>query len=476
MAELLRIGAGFLCQDHKGDLADDLLHMIPRAREGDVCLLDLGDAAWPIGINILDRSGSGAPRDATVLADQAQSLFARFDPHWEGALGMQEFARNGLLALALGETTPTLLSLQRFYRSARYREQVCARLGPENRLVRDFWLEQFPQLSEQQRHSLQPLLRRLGIFLMHPLVRNVVAQPGGALDLRRLMDAGHILVAKIPVEQLGEQAGQFVSTLLLSSIVLAVLSRQGLPEQAIRDWPLIVDEFQVAAASGDAASIETMISRFRSFGAGPIFAHQSLSQLAGAGGLAEQLLANIQNRVVLGAKGGDAALWARQWRGQVAESDLLGLRRRENGYAELVVNEQESKVFSLTPLPLWPPPADPAPPYKGAGWQAVRAPVGGRLDAWLDERIAYVERLAAEHGEAAALEALVAAPAGAWQAYLQRTAAHRSAQRAYILANPGCVPSKAERIGWLSRLRYARPRLEVAAAIECTLNALPGDA
>jgi hypothetical protein len=40
-----------------------------------------------------------------------------------------------------------------------------------------------------------------------------------------------------------------------------------------------------------------------------------------------------------------------------------------------------------------------------------------------------------------------------------RWAAIARVQRQYILDHPGCIPERNERVRWLSRLGYARPRL-----------------
>jgi hypothetical protein len=46
-----------------------------------------------------------------------------------------------------------------------------------------------------------------------------------------------------------------------------------------------------------------------------------------------------------------------------------------------------------------------------------------------------------------------------WSLLCERWCAISAAQRQYILNHPGCIPDRDERVRWLSRLGYARPRL-----------------
>ncbi len=60
--------------------------------------------------------------------------------------------------------------------------------------------------------------------------------------------------------------------------------------------------------------------------------------------------------------------------------------------------------------------------------------------------------------------------------YRERRAAHRVAQRAFLVANPGAIPDSRLRIIWLSRLLLAEPALDVAAYVDRTVRDLAGSA
>jgi hypothetical protein len=99
--------------------------------------------------------------------------------------------------------------------------------------------------------------------------------------------------------------------------------------------------------------------------------------------------------------------------------------------------------------------------------------------AWPDDAQAHLR--AAEQLDAQArawertpLQLLCAAPPPLFARYRERRAAHRAAQRAFILAHPGVIPDPRLRITWLSRLLLAEPALDVAAYVDRTVRDLAG--
>jgi len=72
------------------------------------------------------------------------------------------------------------------------------------------------------------------------------------------------------------------------------------------------------------------------------------------------------------------------------------------------------------------------------------------------------------------LQLLRAAPPMLFDRCRERRAAHRAAQRAFLVANPGAIPDPRHRIIWLSRLLLAEPALDVAAYVDRTVRDLAG--
>ena len=537
LSEVLRIGAGASVTDFKADLVSDILQgMIPRDREQHTRLIDLQDTAWPVAINPLHQPRAA---DRGTVADSVLTLISRFDPTFAQGVGMQEFARNAILALLeAGEEapelgTPDLLKVHRFMRSEDWRLPL-VEAHVHDALVREFWLEDFPRRGEAQRNSVDALVRRLGIFLMQPVIRNVVCRPQTTLDYRQAMDQGHIVLASLPVEVIGNGIGGFAALMLQELLNTAAFSRaaDNVPVENRAFFLNLIDEFQQAVQSSDPQAVATQISKMRAMGVGNVYLYQASAQIPAD--LREQIESTVANAICLGALGGDVPNLLRRWGKDLQEADLMVMRRRHDIYMQLQVNEARTPPFRATAVPLFdPPPQPPLPRAPGEDWQAVRAAATEPWHGWMDERIdgitayereattarddaikhrAYASALrrgeleraaeqrdswersrgawpedAQEHLRAAEkldaqakawertpLQLLRAAPPRLFALYRERRAEHREAQRRFILQNPGAIPDARLRITWLSRLHLAEPALDVAAYVDRTVRELAG--
>ena len=537
LSEVWRIGAGASVTDFKADLVTDLLGgMIPHDREQHTLVIDLADTAWPVAINPLHQ-----PRAASrgMIADSILTLISRFDPSFSEGVRMQEFLRNAVLAVleasehARELPTPDLLKVHRFMRSERYRRPL-VEAYVQDALVREFWLEDFPNRSQAERAGIDPLIRRLGIFLMNPVIRNVVCRPHTTLDYRQAMDEGHIVLASLPVETIGNGIGSFAALMLQELLNTAAFSRAAdhVPVESRAFFLNLIDEFQQAVQSSDPAAVATQISKMRAMGVGNVYLYQASAQIPPE--LREQIESTVANAVCLGALGGDVPNLLRRWGTYLDEADLMGMRRRQDIYMQVQVNEERTPPFRAIAVGLFPPP--PRPPLPRAPrqeWQAVRATATEPWHTWMDERIdgimAYEREATAARDEAikhrayanalrrgdlhqaadqrdswersradwpadaqahlreaeqldaqarawerTPLQLLRAAPPMLFDLYRERRAAHRAAQRAFLVANPGAIPDPRLRIIWLSRLLLAEPALDVAAYVDRTVRDLAG--
>lgn len=535
LSEVFRIGAGVSVTDFKADLVTDILNgMIPRAKEPHTLVIDLADTAWPVAINPLHQPRAA---DRSMIADSLLTLIGRFDPTFAEGVGMQEFARNAVLALLeaaesapqLG--TPDLLKVHRFMRSEEWRIPL-VEAYVHDPLVREFWLDDFPQRAERQKTSVDALVRRLGIFLMQPVIRNVVCRPQTTLDYRTAMDEGHIILASLPVETIGNQIGGFAALMLQELLNNAAFSRSAdnIPVENRAFFLNLIDEFQQAVQSSDPAAVATQISKMRAMGVGNVYLYQASAQIPAD--LREQIESTVANAVCLGALGGDMPNLLRRWGTYLQEADLMGMRRRHDIYMQLQVNEARTPPFRAIAVPLFDLPKEPPlPKTLPTEWQKIRAAATEPWHGWMDERIdgimafeceatgardeaikhrSYANSLrrgdlqhaaeqrdswgrsrvawsndAQEHlmkadeldaqakaWERTPLQLLRAAPPALFAMYRQRRAEHRHAQRAFIIANPGVIPDPRLRITWESRLLLAEPAVDVAAYVDRTVREL----
>ncbi|MFV9507360.1 MAG: type IV secretory system conjugative DNA transfer family protein [Oscillochloridaceae bacterium umkhey_bin13] len=322
-----------------------------------------------------------------------------------------------------------------------------------------FWQITFPQIGEMQRTSLDALLRRFDNLLTTETTRYLLTQPRSTMDFRRAMDEGLIVLMPMPDMTLGGMAN-LIGMLMFQAIVRAAFGRAG-SDQTRLTCPLIADEFQVFIGTGDVADLRTALTRLRSLGIAGIYAHQSLIQL---GELRDEMLINAASRVMLQTMEPDASIYAKQYAvSGLSAADIAGQDPHEHQYLTLRCAGQSTGVCSVVPLP-WPEAEPPQVlPAPSRAWQAILPPVVEPADEVLVALI-YGFDTAVDHATRAAMVAdLAQMPEAEWVYLCARWDTIRAAQRAHLLAHPGCIPDQMERQRWLSRLWAATPRLLAAA-------------
>ena len=75
-------GEGVVVIDPHGDLAEDILDAIPRARINDVCYLNAGEAEYPVGFNPATRI---APERQALAASASSPHSSTSGPTADGA-------------------------------------------------------------------------------------------------------------------------------------------------------------------------------------------------------------------------------------------------------------------------------------------------------------------------------------------------------------------------------------------------------
>jgi hypothetical protein len=78
----------------------------------------------------------------------------------------------------------------------RYGAMLTARL--QDPLVRAFWQQEFARWKPAFRaEAIAPIQNKVGQFLASPVLRAIVGQAKGTLDLRRIMDDGRVLIVNL---------------------------------------------------------------------------------------------------------------------------------------------------------------------------------------------------------------------------------------------------------------------------------------
>ncbi|HEU4325407.1 MAG TPA: hypothetical protein VFS21_19845 [Roseiflexaceae bacterium] len=468
--QLLNGRIGFFALDCKGlDLINDTIPLIPLELEGKVAIFDLdgmhvnGDHLIPAMNLLAPEFGQSLGITPDVQASAILNFFAALDPYFEQSPAMQNFAKMALLALIEGEPRATMQHVQRFLEDESYRATVCASIA--NDQVRDFWLSRFPEMTSTEKGPLTALKRRLDLLLAYPALAAMTVAPRCSINLRELMDTGGILLAGMSAKD-GEVV-KIGATLLVVQAIMAGLSRTNVSGvenaegfvDARPDYHLFVDEAHMIL-NGNGSLARALLSQLRAMRLGIVVVNQVMGQFG------DQLLSDlrgVQYRVILGAEMEDATQYASDYK-------ALGLTKEDFLYMEKHKHQRLKflgidRLFSARMLGRVMRREEPAPGRVYANWRTILAPARSEEERRLDEAIRWFREVYALNPNAAIrrLGQLCLADPDAYTLYCDRTRAHRLAQRAFILRNPGAIPDKALRVRTLSALWVGVPSLETRA-------------
>lgn len=309
-------GRGVGVVDPHGDLVDEVLGRIPRARRDDVILLDPSDPSWSVGWNIL---GANSEIEKELLASDLVAVFKRLSTSWGDQ--MSAVLGNAVLAFLESKKGGTLSELRKFLLDETFRLAFLATVEDDH--VVSFWKEEFPLLAGKKPQA--PILTRLDTFLRSRLVRSVVTERDKALDFREILDGGKIFLAKLSQGAIGEENAALLGSLIVSKFHQTALSRQDTARTDRRPFFLFLDEFHELATP----SMASLFSGVRKYNLGLCVAHQDLYQLhANAPEVERAVLTNAYTRVVFRAADEDARKLEREF-GDFAREDFAGLERGE---------------------------------------------------------------------------------------------------------------------------------------------------
>lgn len=269
LSDLAR-GRGFALLDPHGDLAEQVADCIPRSRFNDVAYVDPSDPTHCVGFNPLHN----VPPDRRPLV--AAHVVATFSHIWNLSLDVAPrltYILYNSVRLLLDAPGSTLLGLPKLLVDEVYRAQLLMTASDPS--VRAFWEDEFAQLSDRDAAlAVSSLQNKVGMLLAGPL-RNILGQVTSTIDIRRLMDAGGVLIVNLNKGRLGEGPTHVLGAFLATAFAQAAEGRADTPEEDRRDFTLYADEFQNFATD----SFASTLSESRKWRLNLVLSHQFLGQL-----------------------------------------------------------------------------------------------------------------------------------------------------------------------------------------------------
>lgn len=250
---------------------------------------------------------------------------------------LEHILRNALLAL-LDQPEATLARVLRLLDDRGFRLQAAARVA--NAKVRDFWLREYESYPARFRaEAIAPIQNKVGAFLAHPVLHNIVTQEKSAFDLRRVMDEGRLLMVNLAKGKIGEDAAALLGAMLVSRIGLTALSGSGVPEAERRDFHVYLDEFHAFST----LSLASMLSELRKYRVNLVLAHQYLSQIDPQ--LRDAILGNVGTMIAFRLGMADAEILEKEFWPELRAADLISLPNYQV-YLKLMIDGAVSRPFS----------------------------------------------------------------------------------------------------------------------------------
>jgi hypothetical protein len=334
----LHAGRGVGLLDPHGDLAREVLELVPRSRANDVAYFNPGDLARPVGLNLLPR----VPPDSAHLV--VSGIVSAFRGIWGDSWGPRlEYILGHAVAALLDRGGLTILALPRLLADDGFRERVTSKV--RDPVVRAFWRDEYARYERRFRlEAIAPLQNKIGRLLGNAPLRNIFGQVRNRLDVPFIMNRGRILVANLSKGAIGEDHARLLGALLVSQFQWAAMQRAANPDSPRTPFYLYIDEFQSFATE----ALTSILAEARKYGLALTIAHQYLDQLPD--GIRQSVFGNTGNLIAFRVGQRDARILEEELGGDVKIGNLVSLGKHEI-YARLLNHGKAAEPFRGRTLP-----------------------------------------------------------------------------------------------------------------------------
>lgn len=314
VAQDLAAGRGCLVLDGKGDLAEEILRLVPESRRKDVIVLDPSRQGPVPGLRVF---GGGDPEfSGDLVLGVLRSIFI---DSW--GVRSDKWLRAGLVTLAQ-DRTATLADLPFLFSSDSFRHRLTG--GLKDPLLKATWA-QFEALSPEGRaQQLGSPLNKVNELIGRRVVRSILAQAEPKWDMREVLSRGQVVIVSLSPGVIGSPASRLLAALVIHELFQAVQARSHVPTAKRRPFYVYVDEPKVF--TDIPVPLDSLFELARGLGVGLTLSAQSISQLPAD--LAQAALTNAATLVAFRQNYDDAKLLARELPGVTAE-ELQALGRFE---------------------------------------------------------------------------------------------------------------------------------------------------
>jgi hypothetical protein len=326
-------GHGVAVIDPHGDLAKELLCLIPKEAISRVMFFDPGNPDWiPLWNPMQDIKG----QDKCRITDDLIGVLKSFVMGWGDR--MEHILRQsilGLLHLPGSSLRDVYDILSHSDESKKIRQLVLETV--QNDICRQFWRD---EINKYKPDELGPPKNKLSKLLLSSTGGSLMlSQPENMFNFRHMMDDGMIFIADLS-SNLGTEIKQIIGGFMVALICTSAISRSDIPKKERRPFPLYLDEAHLFITD----KLENILEEARKFNVRLTLAHQHLHQFdtvkVGA-------LGTVGTTIVFKVDSGDAAHLSKGFKKKVEVKDFVEL---EQGDAIVRCGTEIVKIKTFGPL------------------------------------------------------------------------------------------------------------------------------
>ncbi len=367
--------------DSQGDMIRTLsrLARFDPAIDDRLILLDPADTEWPLKLNLFDVDRKRI--DALPRGQREQILAGiveLYDYIFGALLGSELTAKQGvvfrfLAQLMLAIPDANIHTLRLLLEDPTPFLPYLAKLPPTARR----FLEQnlFDPKEREYVQTRKQVVRRLYDILSNPTFERMFSHPHNALDMKRVLDDGKIVLVNTAKDVLKSEASATFGRFAIALILQAALERAADPIAERRAAFVYVDE----AADYFDDNIDTLLNQARKYKVGLTVAHQFLDQLTPA--LRASFMTNPAIRFAGGLSDRDARALASDMRTTSAFLLATSKRQAATEFACFVRNHTSTAVALELTLGR----AEREPRMADAAFEKLRSRVRAEVAAPIDE-------------------------------------------------------------------------------------------
>jgi hypothetical protein len=339
-------GDGFAFIDPHGDVADELLSLIPKERTEDVVYFCPSDTDYPLGLNMFEFDPNHPEQKDFLIQESINLLYKLYDPQKQGIIGprFERIFTNSALLLMADPKGGTFVDIPKLLIDPDFMKAKLQYCDDQN--VLDFWTKEWPnsQRSNEAGEVTSWVVSKFGAFLSNEMMRNIIGQTKSSFNLREIMDKKKILIVNLSKGRTGEVNSKLLGMIFVMKFQAAAMSRANVDRADRPDFCLYVDEFQNYSTD----SFADILSEARKYGLNLIVANQFTTQLSDE--IRDAVFGNVGTIICLRVGVSDAEFLAKQFAPSFDSDDL---QRIPNGNAAVrtLINGVPTQPFSMAGLP-----------------------------------------------------------------------------------------------------------------------------